>query len=442
MQETKAEVLELIKDNIHHISNNKKTVVDIKDELSKYRITGGRVEEVLSNPEELNEDLRELALFTEQIFLKTGIKDLDPNKWFTKAEMKEARSFDYISENNEDEITLPLTLKVLPGHDGGYMAIEGYQLVAKLMKSQKVLSYDFAIQRQGTKIKRKDEMILVPTVDKKNVREIKDLLIKGDLKRTTITLNAAALTSDSGEELIYNPKTGTLTITEGTKLNILDGYHRCLASQEAYEMNKDLNIYFNLNITNYSTRQAQEWQAETAKGTPLTKARIIEMEASRLSDHVVQNLKAESELKGRVSSDKGKINITAGDLVSYTVLSDAIDREFPMKTRLETREVSDHLALFFEYLFGTYPTDFGNSKVRDKNSLMSYNKMFAGYIALAARMKNENIEIKNLKSILDKVDFDRNNKTWKDLGVTDSEGKISGSSNEKKIGRFFKELNI
>lgn len=442
MTTKRAEILELVKKNIHHVSNKKSVVSDIKDELSKYRITEGRIEEVMNSPDELEKDLRELALFTEQIYLKTGIKELNPENLFTKAEMKEARSFDYISENSEDEIMLPLTLKVLPGHDGGYMAIEGYQLVAKLMKSQKVLSYDFAIQRQGTKIKRKDEMILVPTIDKKNVREIKDLLIKGDLKRTTITLNAATLTSDSGEELIYNPKTGMLTITEGTKLNILDGYHRCLASQEAYEMNQDLNIYFNLNITNYSTRQAQEWQAETAKGTPLTKGRIQEMEASRFSDLVVQNLKAESELRGRVSSDKGKINITAGDLVSYTVLSDAIDREFPMKARLETRGVSDHLALFFEYLFGTYPTEFGDSKDRDKNSLMSYNKMFAGYIALAAKMKNENIEIKNLKSILDKVDFSRNNKTWKDVGVTDSEGKISGSSDEKKIGRFFKELKI
>lgn len=437
-QVERSELLGEILEVIDLVASDTKGVSDIKAELTKYRITGGRVEEVLNNPENLYEDLRELALFTEQFYLKTGNEKINPNKWFTESEMKTSRSFDYIIENTEEEVTLPLELRVLPGHDGGYMAVESYELIAKLMKSQKVLSYDFAIQRQGTKIKRKDEMIIVPTVNKKNVKEIKELLLKGDLKRTTITLNAATQTSDSGEELVYNPKTGTVTITEGTKLNILDGYHRCLASLQAYEKNPDLDVHFNLNITNYTTKQAQEWQAETAKGTPLTKGRIQEMEASRLSDNVVQLLKTESELKGRISSSTGKINTTAGDLVSYTVLSDAIDREFKMKVKFETYDVAKYLGTFFEYLFGMYPDEFMENK--NRNSLMSYNKMFAGYIALASKMKNEGMGLEKLKSILDSIDFDRKSPIWHELGITNSDGVISGRVDEKKIAEYFKKI--
>lgn len=440
MAKNRAGLLELIKDNIHHVSNNKKTVSDIKDELSKYRITTGRIQKILSNPELLGDDLRELALFTEQIYLKTGIKELNPDDLFTKAEMDEARQFDFILENDLDSIEFPLEIdNVNIVGNGVFVASLNIETVAKLMKSQ-MLNYNFEIQRQATQIKRQDNFILTPTINKKNVREMKDLLLKGELIHTTLAFNAATQTSESGEELVYNSKKNTLTITEGTRLDILDGYHRCLASQQAYEVNPDLDFRFIVILSNYTTKQAQQYQAQLAKATPIPKARVQELEANRLSDTVVQILKAESELKGRVSSSKGKMNITAGELVSYSVLSESIDREFDMKVKLDTYDVAGYLTTFFEYLFGNYPNEFGDYKDRDKNSLMSYNKMFAGYIALAARMKNENIEITNLKSILDRINFDRNNETWKDLGVVDTKGKIAGSLDEKKLGRFFKEL--
>lgn len=442
MPKHRAGLLDLIKDNIHHVSNNKKSVSDIKDELSKYRIMEGRIEEVLSNPELLENDLRELALFTEQIYLKTGIQELNPDNLFTKAEMDEARQFDFILENDVDNIEFPLEIdNVNIVGNGVFVASLNIKTVAKLMKSQ-MLNYNFEIQRQATTIKRQDSFILTPTIHKKNVREMKDLLLKGELIHTTLAFNAATQTSESGEELVYNSKKNTLTITEGTRLDILDGYHRCLASQQAYEVNPDLDFRFIVIFSNYTTKQAQQYQAQLAKATPIPKARVQELEANRYADTVVQILKAGSELKGRVSSSKGKMNITAGELVSYSVLSEAIDREFDMKAKIDTYPVAQYLTYFIEHLFGYYPNDFGNFKDRDKNSLMSYNKMFAGYIALAARMQDEKIEIENLKQILNKVDFNRNAEIWRELGVTDSEGKITGTLDEKRIGRFFKELEI
>lgn len=439
MKKDRAELLEVINKNIHHISNHENWVKEIKEELSKYRISEGRVEKVLSNPEVLNNDLRELALFTEQFYVKTGLQELNIDDWFTKSEMKESRQFDFILENNLEDIEFPLEIKnVNIVGNGVFVGSLDVKTVAKLMKSQ-LLNYNFEIQRQATQIKRQDHFILTPTINKKNVKEMKNLLLKGELIHTTLAFNAATQTSDSGEELVYNSKTNSLTITEGTRLDILDGFHRCLASRQAFESNPELDFRFIVIFSNYTTKQAQQYQAQLAKATPIPKARVQELEANRLSDTVVQMLKSESELKGRVSSSKGKMNITAGDLVSYSVLSEAIDREFNMKVKLDTYEVAEYLIKYFEYLFGYYPEEFTTNTINN-DSLMTYNKMFAGYISLAAQMQKEKVELKELKSILDKIDFDRNNKLWLELGITNSEGKIVGKTDEKKISKYFKEL--
>ena len=59
-----------------------------------------------------------------------------------------------------------------------------------------------------------------------------------------------------------------------------------------------------------------------------------------------------------------------------------------------------------------------------------------------SRMKNENIELKNLNKVLNKVDFDRSNPLWSEMGVTKADGVISGKVDDKRIGKYFKELSI
>lgn len=440
MSKNRAELLEKIEDNIQLVSTNKKAVTEIKEELSKYRISSGRVEEYLSEPEVLEDsDIRELALFTEQVYVKTGLKEFAPNNWFTEAEMKEARQFDYMFVHGEDDITFPLEIEnVIHIGNNLYVASLDIKHIAKLMKSKK-LNYNYEIQRQATRVVRKDKMLFKPTIYKKNVKEIKELLMKDQLIHTTLAFNAATQTSHTGEELSYNVKKNILTINEGTRLDILDGYHRCLASQQAYDENPDLDFRFVVMISNYTTAQAQQYQAQLAKATPIPTARIQELEKNRLADTVVQILKSESELRDRVTTTGSRMNITAGELVSYRVLADSIDREFPMKSMLEARDTAKFLTIFFEYLIGLYPEEFLNTRNQNE-SIMAYNKLFAGYIGLAAEMKKQNVEFDKLKSILDKVNFDISEPLWKELGIIRSDGKINNQIDESKISKYFRGL--
>jgi len=440
MVENRAELQEMIQENIKLISDDKQSIKEIKEELAKYRIGGGRVEDYLSDPEVLEDaDIRELALLTEQMYMKTGLQGFNPTEWFTDNEMKEARQFDYMFVHGEEEVVFPLEIEnVIHIGNNLYVASLDIQIIAKLMKSKK-LNYNYEIQRQATRIVRKDKMMYKPTIYKKNVKEIKELLMKDQLIHTTLAFNAATQTSDNGEELSYNGKKNVLTINDGTRLDILDGYHRCLASQQAYAENPDLNFKFVVMISNYSTRQAQMYQSQLAKSTPIPAARIQELEKNRLSDTVVQILKSESELRDRVSSTGSKMNITAGELVSYRVLSDAIDREFPMKTILDARNVGKYLTTFFEYLIGLYPEEFLSSR-KQSESLMAYNRLFAGYIGLASEMQKQNIEIDKLNLILDKVDFKKENPLWRELEIVTLDGKINNHIDESKISKYFKGI--
>src|SRR5690606_30680288 len=182
-------------------------------------------------------------------------------------------------------------------------------------------------------------------------------LLNGTLVSTFLVFNAMVRSSVSGNELIFDSSKLELTITEGTDLAIVDGFHRINEIQAALQKNPDLEFNFGVLITNYSKCKAQQYQSQLAKATPISKVRVQELEAKRYSDSVVQQLREESDLKGRISQSH-RVKTIARELVSYNVLADTIDEEFPMDTRLEASEVGDFLCDFFNALIGYYPEEF------------------------------------------------------------------------------------
>lgn len=433
---TKEDLINEITTRMDLVLSNRKAIVEFKEHLAKYGITGGEVEGLFSEPELLEEiDERELVLFTEQMYQKTGVEDLNPENWYTVHEIKTAKTYDKRIYNEVDMFMDIEFENVTMIDDKVYTTAIDIGKISELYDAQ-MLYYDFNIQRQS----RKRGINRVATVYKKNVREIKDKILKRKLKPTTIVFNATVGTSDSGEELFYDHKRRTLRINPDVRLAILDGYHRILGGIEAHKANPDLKFNFILEVTNYTTREAQEFQADHAKATPIPKTRIEMFEKRRHADDVTQVLMAESELKDRVS-EQSTIAPTTGEIVSYSVLTDAIEREFPMEFRRDIEPVAKFLSNFFDELIAEYADEFVY-KSKDNSSLMNYNKMFAGYVALAAKMYKEDIGISKLKEILDSVDFSRSNPEWEKIGITDKDGLIVKEVDEREIGNYFKKLII
>ena len=106
---------------------------------------------------------------------------------------------------------------------------------------------------------------------------------------------------------------------------------------------------------------------------------------------------------------------------------------------MEARETAKYLTTFFEYLIGLYPEEFLESRNQNE-SIMAYSKMFAGYIGLAAEMKKQEIDFKEIKTVLDQLDFKKDNPLWKELNLVTLEGKINNQIDESKISKYFRGL--
>lgn len=440
------EKLAIVIKNYNLKRKNNRHLKDIKKHLLEHHeIFEGDVQSWVNDPEnELPElDLRELFLLTEQIFAKTEDFSIIPSEYFTEPEMKEARQYSGLLKQKEQEISFPLTITnaAIVGN-GAYLVVLDIKVINKLLENQ-LLDYNFDLQREATYVKRKDKIMIEPTLNMNNVKEISEHLLEGTLVPTVLVFNAAPRTSEIGDELIFDAKDNTLTIAPGTRLDIVDGYHRCKGLQNALQINPDLNFNFAVLITNYSIRKAQQYQAQLAKATPISKTRMQELEANRLSDIVVQQLKLESDLQGRISQTN-RIHYINRELVTYNVLADTIEEEFEMKTRADAADVGEYLVEYFNFLIGSYPEEFiYNIEEVRKISLINDNNMFVGYIVLARRMFENNISPRKVRNIIEKINFNRDNSEWVKLDILDKKGNLNNTFKlRKNIKKYFEKIEL
>lgn len=428
------------------IKSKKKIIKDIKTYLvTQYDISSGDIQSWINDPESHLEslDIRELYLLTEQIYAKSGDTSINPEEYFTDIEIKESKQFSGLLENIGHNMDFPITIaNATVVGNSAYMVTLDVKVIDQLIDNQ-LLYYDFELQREAAYRKRKDKVLVEPTLNMSNVKEISQHLVEGTLVPTVLVFNAATRSAEGGTELIFDSNKMELTITKGTRLAIVDGYHRCRASQNALQVNPELDFNFAVLITNYSTKKAQQYQAQLAKATPISRTRIQELEANRLSDTVVQQLKEESDLKGRISQTN-RIHSLNKELVTYNVLSDTIDEQFKMETRADAADVGDYLVDYLNFLIGSYPEEFiNNINETRKTSLINDNNVFIGYLVLARRMFEAGVKAKEVRKIIKDIDFNRDNKLWVELGILDDKGNITDTNKARKAIRdYFEKVEI
>lgn len=427
---------------MNEIKKNKEQLDRIKKNLMKYSVREGITQRIFIHPEEeLNKlDLRLLCLLTEEVYKESKDQRVKVTDYFTDVEIRSSRTYDANLEIEHDLLSLPLTLKnVLMIDSENYITALDIKFIRKMMLS-KLLRYNFDTQRQAKYVRRQGSIEKVANVNPRSVREIKERLLNNTLSPTTITFNALVGTSDSGNEIIYDSKKMELTITEGTFIDIIDGFHRISGALEALDVNPDIEFKFQVAIKNYNTTTAQQHIAEVATVNEINKTHIEALKAARHSDGVVRQLQRNSDLKGRVSQT-GHINLLNNEIVSYKILADTIDEEFEMKTKKDEMDVAEYLADFFNYLLGSYPEAFITDYNRiSKESLINSNVMFAGYVVLARRMQKEDIKLSQLTKILEAIDFNRKNDMWEKLGVLKNNSVTSNA--KRRIKDYFRTIEL
>ncbi|MEW5569692.1 DNA sulfur modification protein DndB [Rossellomorea marisflavi] len=440
---------ELLLENLYSvislIKRKRKVVTEIKQQLVEHHgIMSGSIQEWLTNPEKNLEgvDIRELYLLTEQLYLKTGNMDIRPDEFFTNVEKKEARI--YHASVKRSVLDFPLTFNnAIKVGSNAYSVPISIRMLDEMMDNM-LIDYDPELQREMVvKQDMSGNIRYEPTLIKKNVDEISEHLLNGTLVPTTLVLNAALGSSESGEELVYDSKTASLTVTNQTKLAVVDGFHRIRGSQVALRRNSELDFNFVVIITNYSKPMAKKYQYQLSQATPISAERAKQLKGDRHSDPIVNRLQVESDLKDRISQ-KGNIKPSVNQLVSYNLLADSIDNYFSINSNKDAKNVGSFLIEFFDELIGSFPEEFiTNVSETRKESIINENNMFIGYTIIANKLYQENLPAEKIVSIVNSIDFKRNNKEWIEANILDENGNFAKTDKARdNIAKYFKSLDI
>lgn len=389
---------------------------------------------VLNNPKQLDGfgDIF-TGLIAQQIGEKVPLAnvELKLDNWFTEVEINHIQNYKYESDVENDEISFPLVLQ-----NAEMLKPDVYQvaipetMIARLRKYY-LLKYDFDLQRDPILVKRGGKTRKRMNLNKKNITEIEELVLNGKLMPTAMVYNCTPYSGLNGQELDYNEKTRELTITEGTVMNILDGTHRTFGIYGAYKKNPNLKNKVTVLLTNFTDDEAKLFQVQLSKQTRINTTRITQLEAPTLASRIVNILNNEPIFKDKVATNVYRPKD------SYFVHYDDFTLGFTILWKSETMlDVKTITSNFTDYLM--YLLDY-HAKSTNKNSYLMDSKLFVGHIALAKKMKDNNIGYDDLPSILDKVDWSEENKQLEIL----KQDFIKGKSSKKSIyniGKYFETL--
>ncbi|RIO07129.1 hypothetical protein BUZ94_13415 [Mammaliicoccus sciuri] len=288
-------------------------------------------------------DIRLITLFIVEAFKVFGRSE-HTKDFITEGELKESKQFDYEAYTKQNEIQLPYEFTpVIPVNDV-YSTKMSVKEISEFINSG-IINYNFDIQREAKLEIRTNKIIKTPTLNQKNIDEMEEHLINDTLKESTLYFNAAPLTSQDGDELLYDTSTYTLMITKGTRIDVIDGFHRVLACQRAYRINPSIDFEFNVVFSNFTTSEAIKWQAQHSKAAAWSSNRITEMQQESKAAKVVKAIKdSDSEFQSLIYTGTTKSSTKNDVLITYNYLTEIIEENFEITSRKREVELANHIS--------------------------------------------------------------------------------------------------
>lgn len=224
--------------------------------------------------------------------------------YFTETEINEYSSTKY---KKPKKTGFPLKFKMIEVADDQWIGrITARELV--LLRNAGVIRYNKNIQRtmkRGYRGRTEEYRI---TENKKSIKEIKDSMQAGTFISNTITLN---IPDDVESEFKYDEDTMILTITKANSLDIIDGFHRLIALEQAANMDKKWDYPMELRISNYSESKGQRFVYQEDQKT---KMRKIDSDSFNVEDEAIKcvtrlNEDPQCNLSGQINRNEGLISL-------------------------------------------------------------------------------------------------------------------------------------
>ncbi len=428
--------INIIIEEIGHIS-------DVKQEIGKEFMSRNLPIHRAMNLFMGNEDLDTLSdsdndilfLFLFSFALDKALKSkadldlsIDVQEYFTQLEYRQWKN--YREELKPDNI-YPIVLENFQQiSERIWQGMRTAQQLAEL-DADNIFLYNFKTQRNpkitvaGVKI----------DFDKQKSIEIKNRILSGEQFPDHIKLN---ILNNFQEKIHYNPKSQTLTIGEGSTINIFDGYHRKVANSLAVEENPEIDFVWPIIITNLSENVAKDYMVQIDKQKPIRKEQIKSWDLNKKENLVVSVIADDriSKLNKIMKDQESEIKHNKG-LVTKNIIAEAIAENYELNETSDIRGLGKWIVEFTDYLFSLYPEEFITNPYSIKDiCVINHKNLFYGYIALSAELY-DNTNWKQLtENKMQSIDFNIDNLLWKEIGLLTN--KVNKSL-RNKLYKLFKE---
>lgn len=437
------ELREGLKEVIKENQGNKKLIKLVMQEFESHDIIGGEAYKILNGIIDIDDVDRDVIYYVAKtIYNEYGNHRVDFHQFYTDKEIKKLNNEKFYVQDEYDDI-FPIIFENAQKVDDGY-----YHVMLSINKwvdmyNKKVIDYDYRTQRNAKIVNIGGVNRKTPTLNKKQVNEIKQSLLDGTYHPDSMRINFELGSSDEGDEMYYDEKNNKLIINGGEG-SVLDGFHRLNAMIEALSENPNLNIKFPTYIYNYTVDKAKKVFSQINKGMKMDHSELRSLSEEKYSDRVVTTLMSTPDFSGKIARSND-VNHSVGQIVSFFTLSEAIDWQYgkELNNNRDVKKVSSYLSDFFEALFYHYNELFnGDIEEVFNDNYMVHDKMFYGYLALAKRMEDNNIDVDKIKDILDQVDFSSENEMWKSKGIVRYYKGMVWKKAKQRIIKFFNELDL
>ena len=419
---------------------------DVVAQFKSRNLNGLRAAWVLSENLDLNtltdseQDIRFLYLFS--LALNRALKEreidisINVKEFFTELECKE---WLYYREEKEAKDIFPIIIENAQKiSDKLWQAVMPVQQLEEINKLNLIL-YNFSTQRDPI-ITAYGERI---NIDKGKINEIKERMLNNEQYPDPIILN---ILNDGESKVTHNEKNNTLIIHEGSKINIVDGFHRKTASSLVLEINPNIQFNWQVTFTFLSEKDAHDYMRQKDKQKPIKREWIEQKDYSRSENLVIDVIMDDrlSELAKVMKDDDQYIKLNRA-LTKKSIISEAIKECYTedLKTSINIRKIGKWIVEFTDYLMGTYAEEFiANPYTIKETSFINNKNMFYGYIALSKQLQGNSKWEELMKQKIESIDFNISNKLWKDIGLLNNRNKDVSKVLRNKLYKLFTEEGV
>jgi hypothetical protein len=435
--ETK-DIYEVLQELLTEVAKHKDQQRAIEEYLvENHSMPHGLFIKLVANSENVeNLDETQAAVYINAIYAVTQIANANPE---TLLNAKQQKSVEKYKFERQEQLSYPLQYeRTLSGSEKDYVTKLSYQLIAKHFNDG-IWTYNFLTQRNPVKKVRADGSIkLEPKVNKRSVKEIKNLILEGKfLPDTPITINVLY---DGEDELFYDEDNWTLIIESASEIDILDGYHRILAVVEAVEENPNIEGYLYVSIRNYDLETARFYLGQHNSFNTFDKTHVRRLKSLELSDKIVEDVVSKSVLKGRLAPNTA-VRLNFNEITNFAILSDTVQSVFNPKTPKDKIDISKALITYFDYLFYSFEEEFiTNVKEVHKTSWINHHNTFVLYIVFAHALYEKygkDIPVDEIPRMVKAIDFTKGTSEFDK--IISPQGKVNSNEIKRNIRKFAEE---